>query len=142
MGLYDKQYCVHPMKDSYYVTTFELYKKLTGNVLDRQFVTDLRFSGDRGLVVYTDYTGNSATIHIHLPRQLKRNTISKMLSHPFSALGIKYLYAEMKHTNKPIVKLANKLGFKCCIVLKDFYSDGIDKLIMVATKEDLAKWIK
>lgn len=124
-----------------YKSTFDVYKRLTGATLDRQYVYDLRF-GDSGIVVYCDYTGYSVTIHIHLPKQLKRNAIRTILKYPFDMLEVKQLFAEIKYNNHTMRKIAEKAGFQKVATLHNFYGFGDDKIIMVATREDVAKWIK
>lgn len=123
----------------------EIYRSLTGSVLDREVFKWILFTNKykeiSGIAIYCDNNGYSSTMHVHMPKQVTRNNLKQVLSFPFHELGNTKLFLEIKSTAHKTVSIAEKLGFKIIANLADKFGKDKNSVIMVATKNDLEKWV-
>lgn len=127
-------------------TIFDAYYRLTGRKLDRYsfipITTKDKNGVVNGLVIFCDQTASSASIHIHLPNLLHKSIIKKALNYAFTDMKVIRLFAEIRADNKIMLNIAEKLGFSYVTRIPDRYDIGVDQIIMVASENDVAKWIK
>jgi len=123
-----------------------VWENLTGTILDRIKYEYILFVDDKddtsGIVIYCDYTGTACTMHVYMPKQVNRSSLRKVFNYAFNTLGVDRVFLEIKSTLDKSIDNAYKIGFKRSTYIEDRYGLGIGQLIMVADRNDLARWIK
>lgn len=122
----------------------EWYRKTTGGSLDRKkytYIVGANGGGIKALVVYSDYTGYSVTMDICAPKALTRHLINSMFDYPFNQLKVRKLIGYIDQRNILSQETFERLGCKLETTIKDFFGEGISRLVYTATKEDVLKWV-
>lgn len=121
------------------------YVEKTGGLLDKRCYTYILGAAEKGgikaLIFYSDYTEYSITMDICAPKALTRDLIKQMFRYPFVQLGVKKLIGYIDQRNILSQKTFERLGCKKETEIKDFFGEGINRLVYTATKEDVAKWM-
>lgn len=121
------------------------YTKTTGCVLDNRKYTyiigrDTRRQ-IRSAVIYSDYTKYSITMDIYAPKALTRGLIEEMWDYPFNQLKVKKVFGFIDDKNTLSIKTFEKMGCRLEGRFIDFFGEHHDRLVYVATKEDVKKWV-
>lgn len=127
---------------------FEVYEKLTGRKLDRQIVDALFFRDKNnnyeitGMAIFCDNVGYSCKVHIHLPGQLNRRNIKRILNYAFNYIKISRLFTELDEMHI-MNKVLPRIGFAKIAEIKDVYGceEGMARNIYVANLDDVSKWM-
>ena len=123
----------------------ELFNYDSKSTLDKDLYTYIFFQNEnknKGYVIYCDYTGYSVSMHIHLPKCLTRQVIRKMFEYPFKELNVVNLFIEFRSSNGAVRKIANGLGFVYHTSIDNYYGLMEDKIIMVANRNNIQKWLE
>lgn len=121
------------------------WETLTGERLDREMYSYVYGVSDnhvKAMIVYCDYTGYSITVHMYAPRVLNRKLVQVGLMYPFQDLKVTKLYSEFSIKKDQTRRCLEGAGFRYEALIEDFYGEGEDKVIMVATEKDITRWIK
>lgn len=120
------------------------YRKQTGGTLDKKKYTYIigHLDGEiKALVLYSDYTGYSVTMDICAPRALTRGLIKQMFDYPFNQLKVEKLIGYIDGRNALSQRTFSRLGCRYETEIKDFFGKDIARLVYVATKKDVVKWV-
>lgn len=95
----------------------------------------------KGVIIYNNYTPTNLDIHVWMPNCFSKIVLREMFDYPFNRANVIRLTAKVASSNKNIVKILKKLGFKLEASLVNYCSEGVDRLIYVAKKENIEKWV-
>ncbi len=79
-----------------------------------------------GGVIYEGFTGSSIQAHVagFAPFWLDRTFLWMMFDYPFTQLGVKRVFCQIRETNKAALEFNLKLGFKEVCRIDDVFPDG------------------
>lgn len=92
-------------------------------------------------VLYSEATPYSIMMDVCAPRALTRNLIKQMWHYPFNQLKVKKVFGLIDARNTLSIRTFEKMGCKKETELKDYFGEGIHRLVYTATREDVKKWV-
>lgn len=104
-------------------------------------ITVLRDGAIAGVGVYSNFTGPDIWISIAGEgRWLSRYVIPLFFKYPFNQLGCRRLSAFCRDTNVHAIEFAERFGFVQEGILRSYYEDGADCIVLGLLRED-CKWV-
>lgn len=120
------------------------YRKITGHRPKGKYMFMAGKNNENNIVsavLYSDYTGYSVTMDVCAPRALTRKLVREMWDYPFNQMKVHKVFGYIDARNTLSIRTFERMGCKKETELKDFFGDGIHRLVYTATKEDVAKWV-
>jgi len=91
-----------------------------------------------GGYLYTDYTGESLSMHSAswAARWLNRNMVFIAFDYPFRQLRVKRIFGQTPEDNQPALEFNRKCGFKVIARIKGVYKGGVACIVTMMEPED------
>lgn len=123
-----------------------LYPQLAADWLDveRTYFGNCRtitvWSGKKllAIVVYSAYTGINCEMSVAAKSKnwARKDIISVLLKYPFDQLGCQRITLLVRENNKPVIRLAERVGFIREGCLRQFHDDGTNCIVLGMLKSE------
>lgn len=96
----------------------------------------------RGGVVYSDYTRESVCVHVagFVPGWLSRTFLFIAFDYPFSQMGVKRVFSQIREDNLQSLGFNKKLGFEPVAYIPGVFPDNVAMIVTKLERED-CRWL-